>query len=102
MAQRSLIGSTAQRLKAARFARLDPWYPGRCLKRFPSTKSKAVKVRPPKHSNAAWVFFGRNTGGRALRGRPEHTDAIQHSGTWHVQLKGEKARVDQLHKEGIA
>lgn len=58
-----------------------------------STKSKAVnavKVRPPKHSNAAWVFFGRNMGGRALRGRPEHTDAIQHSGTWHVQLKGEK------------
>jgi len=56
----------------------------------PSVKKSAVKVRPPKHSNAAWVFFGRNLGRRALRGRPEHTDAIQHSGTWHVQLKGEK------------
>jgi len=25
-----------------------------------------------------------------LRGRPEHTDAVDHSGTWHVQLKGTK------------
>ncbi|CAJ1379314.1 unnamed protein product [Effrenium voratum] len=49
-----------------------------------------AKAKAPRHSRAAWVFFGRNSGQRALRGRPEHTDAIQHSGTWHVQLKGEK------------
>ncbi|CAK9090123.1 unnamed protein product [Durusdinium trenchii] len=55
-----------------------------------SPKSLASRCRPPTHSAAAWVFFGRNARGRVLRGRPEHTDAIQHSGTWHVQLKGQK------------
>ncbi|CAE7934548.1 unnamed protein product [Symbiodinium necroappetens] len=58
------------------------------VERSPRNGSAAIKL--PKHSNAAWVFFGRNPGSRILRGRPEHTDAIQHSGTWHVQLKGEK------------
>jgi len=58
------------------------------VERPPRNGSAAIKL--PKHSNAAWVFFGRNPGSRILRGRPEHTDAIQHSGTWHVQLKGEK------------
>ncbi|CAE8656133.1 unnamed protein product, partial [Polarella glacialis] len=31
-----------------------------------------------------------NSTKRPLHGRPEHTDAIAHHGTWHVQLKGEK------------
>ena len=26
----------------------------------------------------------------ALRGRPEHTDSVDHDGTWHVQLQGRK------------
>eukprot|EP00913_Durusdinium_trenchii_P022340 g20986.t3 len=60
------------------------------LMRLLSPKSLASRCRPPTHSAAAWVFFGRNARGRVLRGRPEHTDAIQHSGTWHVQLKGQK------------
>ncbi|CAE7441893.1 unnamed protein product [Symbiodinium sp. CCMP2456] len=68
------------------------------VERSPRNGSAAIKL--PKHSNAAWVFFGRNPGSRILRGRPEHTDAIQHSGTWHVQLKGEKAPRDGLATSG--
>ncbi|CAE7748929.1 Gapdh, partial [Symbiodinium pilosum] len=56
----------------------------------PEKKAGKPAIKLPKHSNAAWVFFGRNAGSRILRGRAEHTDVIQHSGTWHVQLKGEK------------
>lgn len=47
-------------------------------------------AKAPVHSNALWVFFGRNPATRPLCGRPEHTDAIAHSGTWHVQLAGSK------------
>jgi U3 small nucleolar RNA-associated protein 6 len=38
-----------------------------------------------------WIFFGRNSHGEeALQGRVEHTDSIQHDGTWHYQLSGTK------------
>mmetsp|Transcript_55053 Transcript_55053/g.153469 ORF Transcript_55053/g.153469 Transcript_55053/m.153469 type:complete len:346 (+) Transcript_55053:68-1105(+) len=43
-----------------------------------------------RHSDAVWVFVGRNTGRGPLKGRPEHTDAVEHSGTWHLQLRGAK------------
>jgi len=43
-----------------------------------------------RHSDAVWVFFGRNPGTRALTGRSEHTDVITHDGTWHLQLQGSK------------
>jgi hypothetical protein len=33
---------------------------------------------------------GGGGGGCDLQGRPEHTDAVDHSGTWHVQLSGLK------------
>ena len=33
---------------------------------------------------------GGGGGGCDLQGRPEHTDAVDHSGTWHVQLSGFK------------
>uniref|UniRef100_A0A7S4VL84 Uncharacterized protein n=1 Tax=Alexandrium monilatum TaxID=311494 RepID=A0A7S4VL84_9DINO len=46
-----------------------------------------------KHSDAVWVFFGQNPQARPLQGRPEHTDAIAHSGTWHLQLRGSKVWV---------
>jgi len=39
---------------------------------------------------AVWFFFGRNQGETALDGRPEHTDAVSHDGTWHYQLSGSK------------
>ena len=39
-----------------------------------------------------WVFLGRNVRrNRAeLPGRSEHTDAVVHDGTWHIQLQGSK------------
>jgi len=52
-----------------------------------------------ENAKCAWVFIGQNVpdeegGGREgrgmLRGRPEHTDMIAHSGTWHMQLAGHK------------
>jgi hypothetical protein len=40
---------------------------------------------------ALWFFVGRNSIGYPnLDGRPEHTDAILHDGTWHYQLSGAK------------
>jgi hypothetical protein len=44
-----------------------------------------------KYEPALWVFFGRNPIGHTnLDGRPEHTDAVTHDGTWHYQLSGVK------------
>ena len=38
-----------------------------------------------------WIFFGRNDHGlQPLEGRGEHTDSIEHDGTWHYQLSGVK------------
>ena len=38
-----------------------------------------------------WIFVGRNTSPHAiLKGRSEHTDNIQHDGTFHYQLEGTK------------
>jgi hypothetical protein len=63
------------------------------------------KAGPPDHTAAgvrgqfhnaecAWIFIGQNAAeddaGESMRGRPEHTDAISHSGTWHMQLAGSK------------
>ena len=42
------------------------------------------------HANAVWVFFGRVAGREPLPGRPEHTDAVEHDGTWHLQCAGRK------------
>jgi len=40
---------------------------------------------------AIWWFVGRHNHSAAnLPGRPEHTDAVQHDGTWHFQLEGAK------------
>ena len=42
-----------------------------------------------QYETALWFFFGRNPIGNInMDGRPEHTDAISHSGTWHYQLSG--------------
>jgi hypothetical protein len=43
-----------------------------------------------EHSHPVWVFMGCNTFNEAMQGRPEHTDDVQHSGTWHYQLAGTK------------
>lgn len=41
------------------------------------------------YEDALWIFFGRNGTGE-MAGRPEHTDSVSHSGTWHYQLSGSK------------
>ena len=43
-----------------------------------------------RHSEPVWLFIGRNEGKKDMQGRPEHTDAVTHSGTWHYQLCGSK------------
>lgn len=37
-----------------------------------------------------WLFVGRNTTTKNMVGRSEHTDGIQHDGTFHYQLAGSK------------
>jgi hypothetical protein len=39
-----------------------------------------------EHTQNLWLFFGHNGGPASLNGRPEHTDKISHTGTWHVQV----------------
>ncbi|KAL1522138.1 hypothetical protein AB1Y20_021778 [Prymnesium parvum] len=64
-------------------------------------KEQALPVRAPRcfpaerrgvtHGRPVWWFIGRNAraAGHVL-GRPEHTDAVSHDGTWHYQLEGSK------------
>jgi len=53
------------------------------------------------HTPCTWVFVCKNVGGangstganapaNPLLGRAEHIDAVQHSGTWHLQVSGTK------------
>jgi len=43
------------------------------------------------HEECAWVFFGQNENKkRPLFGRAEHTDSVEHAGTWHIQCSGTK------------
>ena len=44
------------------------------------------------HEECAWIFFGKNdvTTKVVLRGRTEHTDSVEHAGTWHIQCSGSK------------
>jgi hypothetical protein len=65
--------------------------PGGRAGRRKQTESQYSMANAP----CAWVFIGQNVGKgseevEAMRGRPEHTDAIAHSGTWHMQLSGAK------------
>ena len=43
-----------------------------------------------EHSQPVWMFLGCNTLNDAMQGRAEHTDDVQHSGTWHYQMAGTK------------
>mmetsp|Transcript_31705 Transcript_31705/g.85938 ORF Transcript_31705/g.85938 Transcript_31705/m.85938 type:complete len:265 (-) Transcript_31705:10-804(-) len=80
-----------------------PWYASFVVQRSREALASFYEVLPmvvppflegrnvaAKHSNAVWVFFGQNPRARPMPGRPEHTDAIAHSGTWHLQLRGSK------------
>ena len=58
----------------------------------PTTKTTIPHfLTDQRQGNAAWVFIGRRSIlGKALSGRPEHVDRIDHDGTYHVQCEGEK------------
>jgi hypothetical protein len=43
-----------------------------------------------RHSFPVWLFIGRNSRKLPMEGRPEHTDAVSHSGTYHYQATGTK------------
>jgi hypothetical protein len=61
------------------------------LNKLPLAEPDFLRAARARHSDCLWLFFGRNAGAAAMTGRPEHTDQITHSGTWHVQLAGTKA-----------
>ncbi len=80
-----------------------------CLASVPCAEPPCLSGRGVRHGGAIWWFIGRNPpqpaarargarhaaraadGAAALPGRPEHTDAVSHDGTWHYQLEGKKA-----------
>ena len=61
---------------------------------------KAPLAEAPIHGFSAddgiWLFMGRNPARASgsmpetMKGRPEHVDAVDHAGTWHVQMAGSK------------
>ena len=60
------------------------------LKNLPSI-GKSPRLRTNiRHGKAVWFFVGHNKSRRTLPGRPEHTDAVKHDGTWHFQVCGSK------------
>ena len=70
--------------------------------KVPFAEVPLLKSANATHDDGVWLFVGSNSARPAsgkrkrdasvepLRGRPEHTDAVDHSGTWHVQLQGHK------------
>ena len=49
-----------------------------------------TNIRRVRHGNAVWFFVGKNQRPEGMLGRPEHTDAVSHDGTWHFQVCGTK------------
>ena len=96
----ALLGAGPRSARAAAAAE-ECWYASFILQddhdpeAFSSTLSRLPLTEPAfldeaRHSNCVWFFFGSNPGRTAMRGRPEHTDQISHSGTWHLQASGTK------------
>ncbi len=80
------------------------------------------EVLDAEHDDGVWLFIGANPASAnetqdtpalkkrrvanskmqkasAIQGRPEHTDDVDHSGTWHVQLQGSKTWYVRPHLE---
>ena len=59
---------------------------------------EALPIKAPRflekiasHSSCIWFFLGcNNDEEKKLYGRVEHTDAVEHDGTWHIQASGSK------------
>lgn len=73
-----------QELPAAAHARVVKALPAEAPPCFPAHLRRVAAGQP------IWVFIGANRSSRPLQGRPEHTDALLHDGTWHLQLSGSK------------
>ena len=66
-------------------------HPGRSdalLAKLPLAAPACLDGVAAKHSKAVWLFVGHNDAAAPLAGRPEHTDNVQHDGTWHFQAEG--------------
>ena len=84
--------------------------------RVPFAEAPLLQRAGADHDDGVWLFLGSNAASSSesagyttrqkrkrnaqesahassavLRGRPEHVDAVDHSGTWHVQLQGTKS-----------
>ena len=87
---------TADDLFGGSMAPTGLWYASCIMQRQPEALLAAVPLVAPhclddasaRHSKAVWLFIGRNDSSAPLAGRPEHTDNVQHSGTWHYQAEG--------------
>lgn len=75
-------------------ASLRPAMKKRKLKRKGAAQLSSRATSLPKaavsHNESCWLFVGQNDHRRPMNGRPEHTDRMQHHGTWHLQLAGSK------------
>ncbi|GFH60381.1 hypothetical protein CTEN210_16857 [Chaetoceros tenuissimus] len=56
---------------------------------FAQSESDEVEVEV-EYGPGIWIFYGRNNENKALEGRGEHTDSIEHDGTFHFQISGVK------------
>lgn len=63
---------------------------GGLLTSLPYAQPECLPDAAVAHPPVAWVFVGRNTNAVPLQGRGEHTDSVDHDGTWHTQLCGVK------------
>ena len=104
--QRDATPDTAAALLAGRTLPRGTYYCSLVVSRQPSLVSSLLACRgsiaPPcftaasphtrvQQESALWLFIGRNAHSSAsLAGRPMHTDAVDHSGTFHCQLAGRK------------
>ena len=59
-----------------------------------SDDSAAEHIMKVEYGPCIWFFFGKNyktdENTEPMPGRPEHTDSVNHDGTWHYQLAGTK------------
>lgn len=60
------------------------------LEYVPMKEPKVLTDVRAFHTPCIWVFVCHNNYSSPLSGRAEHIDAVQHDGTWHLQVCGTK------------
>jgi len=63
------------------------------MKKLPFACPPVLRSKEVHHSDHVWIFVGDNRKRKPMPGRPEHTDAVAHAGTWHYQLSGSKVHL---------